>query len=94
MALKFEWDEEKARANLTKHGISFEEAVTVFDDPFSLTIDDPLHSIQEDRFFTIGYSQVQRLIIVVHTERGIDNIRIISARIATKRERRIYEQDI
>ena len=94
MALKFEWDKEKARANLKKHSISFEEALTVFDDPFSLTIDDPLHSTGEDRFLTIGYSQVERLLVVVYTERGIDNIRIISARIATKRERRIYEQGI
>lgn len=93
MALNFEWNEEKARANLKKHSVSFEEAMTVFDDPFSITIDDTLHSTEEERFLIIGYSQVQRLLVVVHTERR-DNIRLISARIATRSERRIYERGI
>ncbi len=87
----FEWDEEKARQNLQKHRVSFEEATTVFSDPFSLTIDDPLHSTKEERFVILGYSEVQRLLVVVHTDRG-DNIRIISARPATQHERQLYEQ--
>lgn len=87
----FEWDEDKAKRNLNKHKVSFFEAVTVFDDPFSLTIDDPLHSLDEERFIIIGYSEQQRLLTVVHTERG-DNIRIISARLATRGERQFYEQ--
>ncbi|MBD0363193.1 MAG: BrnT family toxin [Coleofasciculus sp. C3-bin4] len=93
MELNFEWDEEKARTNLKKHGVSFAEATTVFGDSFAVTIDDPLHSIDEERFVTIGYSEAQRLLVVVHTDRG-DNIRIISARTATRRERQTYEQDV
>ena len=88
----FEWDEQKAQKNFEKHGVSFEEAATIFGDPFSLTIDDPLHSIDEERCVTLGYSEAQRLLIVVHTDRG-DNIRIISARAATLRERKTYEQN-
>jgi hypothetical protein len=93
MELNFEWDEEKARTTLKKHGVSFAEATTVFGDSFAVTIDDPLHSIDEERFVTIGYSEAQRLLVVVHTDRG-DNIRIISARTATRRERQTYEQDV
>jgi len=93
MGLTFEWDEKKARKNLKKHGVSFEEAATVFGDPLSLTIDDPLHSKHEKRFVTMGESIRRRILVVVHTERG-DNIRIISARVATRRERRIYEEGI
>jgi len=93
MELNFEWDEEKARTNLKKHGVSFAEATTVFGDSFAVTIDDPLHSIDEEPFVTIGYSEAQRLLVVVHTDRG-DNIRIISARTATRRERQTYEQDV
>jgi hypothetical protein len=93
MELNFEWDETKARTNLKKHGVSFAEATTVFGDSFAVTIDDPLHSIDEERFVTIGYSEAQRLLVVVHTDRG-DNIRIISARTATRRERQTYEQDV
>ncbi|MCL1473085.1 BrnT family toxin [Argonema antarcticum] len=91
MTLNFEWNEEKARANVKKHSISFVEAATVFSDPFSVIIDDPLHSTEEYRFIAIGYSDRQRLLVVVYTERE-DNIRIISARVATSRERRTYEQ--
>ncbi len=91
MGLTFEWDDAKASQNRTKHGVAFEEAATVFADTLSLTIDDPLHSVEEERFVTIGESALRRLIVVVHTERG-DTIRIISARQATRRERRDYEQ--
>ncbi|MBU1208946.1 MAG: BrnT family toxin [Proteobacteria bacterium] len=92
MALLFEWDPKKARRNLNIHGISFDEASTAFRDPLSGTIDDPLHSEDEERFVLIGQSQRGRLLVVVHTERG-DRIRIISARLATNRERIRYEKN-
>jgi uncharacterized protein len=88
----FEWDSEKAEANLKKHGVSFEEAETIFFDPLSLTIPDPLHSEKENRFIITGFSNQQRQLVVVHTDRG-DKIRIISARLATPGERRKYEQE-
>ncbi|HNB51022.1 MAG TPA: BrnT family toxin [Anaerolineales bacterium] len=92
MKPNFEWDESKARLNLTKHaGVSFSEAKTVFDDEFSVTIHDPQHSIEEERFVDIGRSAKGRILVVVYTERGT-NIRIISARKATLTERRIYEE--
>ena len=91
MGLNFEWDAQKAAINKNKHGVSFEEASTVFGDPLSLTIDDPLHSINEERFIIIGKSCQQRTLIVVHTERG-NKIRIISARLATSREKKTYEE--
>ena len=91
MPLSFEWDEKKATSNSRKHGVSFAEAATVFADPFSLTIRDPAHSQEEDRFATLGTSHRGKLLVVVHTERG-DNIRIISARPASRRERRTYEE--
>jgi uncharacterized DUF497 family protein len=87
--MQFEWDEDKARSNLKKHGVSFEEASTVFGDPLALTIPDPLHSEEEDRFVTLGESNRRRL--VVSTDRD-DRIRIISARVATKREKKNYEE--
>ena len=91
MALQFEWDSNKARSNKRKHGVSFEEASTVFGDPLSVTIADPAHSRGEDRFVTIGTSLNNKLIVVVHTDRdGI--IRIISARRATRNEKQQYEQ--
>jgi hypothetical protein len=90
MGLSFEWDANKARTNLVKHDISFEEASTVFGDPRSLTIPDPTHSTVENRFVIIGTSHRGKLLVVVHTERD-DNIRIISARTASRRERRSYE---
>jgi len=90
--LKFEWDSQKAKINLEKHGVSFIEASTAFKDILSLTIDDPLHSIDEERLVLIGKSYKNRLIIVVHTERG-ENMRIISARKAIKRERKQYESN-
>ena len=76
--------------NIKKYNVTFEEAGTVFSDPFSLTIDDPLHSDDENRFVLIGKSYKKRILIVIHTERG-NNIRIISARKATKKEREYYE---
>lgn len=90
--LTFEWDPQKAESNIEKHGVSFEEASTVFRDPLSLTIDDPLHSTGEKRMVQIGISHKNRLLVVVHTERG-DNIRIVSARKATKKERNNYESN-
>jgi hypothetical protein len=89
--LKFEWDKAKAEANLRKHGISFEEAASVFGDPMALTFEDPDHSIGEQRWITFGISQVGRLLVVAHTGRRRAN-RIISARKVTRRERGIYEQ--
>ncbi len=75
MGLTFEWDENKAKQNLKKHSVSFEEAGTVFGDPLSRTIADPLHSQDEDRFVTLGESHGRRLLVVVFTERG-EKIRI------------------
>ena len=88
--MRFEWDREKAQANVQKHGVSFDEAVTVFYDPLSATFDDVEHSTGESRFITIGYSARGRLLVVAHTERGA-TVRIISARRATARERRRHE---
>ena len=89
----FEWDPDKARQNLIKHDVSFEEAGTAFKDKLSITIPDPLHSDDEDRFILLGYSESNRLLVVVHTDRN-DRIRIISARQATKKERITYEEGI
>jgi uncharacterized protein len=86
-----EWDPSKAAANLRKHGISFAEAATALADELSITGADPDHSKGEGRFVTFGVSSAGRLLVVAHTERG-DRLRIISARPATKRERRIYEE--
>jgi uncharacterized DUF497 family protein len=91
MGLAFEWDKDKACQNVKKHGVSFDEASTVFADPLALTIDDPLHSQDEDRFVTMGQSHQGRLLVVVFTERG-ERIRIISARVASRRERKDYEK--
>jgi len=88
--MKFEWDKDKERRNIRKHAISFDEAVTVFYDPLSATFPDPDHSIEEDRFITVGYSSQGRLFVVSHAERG-DAIRIISARHATMSERKRHE---
>ncbi|MFH7028741.1 MAG: BrnT family toxin [Heteroscytonema crispum UTEX LB 1556] len=91
MELGFEWHEEKAKENLRKHGIRFEEAKTVFNDPFSITIADSEHSVEEERYIDIGLSINGQLLVVVYTERQ-SNIRIISCRKATKAERQVYEQ--
>jgi uncharacterized DUF497 family protein len=90
--LKFEWDADKAAVNKSKHGVTFEEAATVFGDPESFTIFDPAHSQAENRFIILGRSHLDRLLVVVHTERG-DNVRIISARRASRRERKFYEEN-
>ena len=92
MSFTFEWDPEKARENEAKHGGSFSEAVTVFGDPFSVTVPDPDHSRGEERFLTIGTSHRQRLIVVAHADRD-DVIRPINARAATRSERKIYEEE-
>lgn len=89
--LKFEWDEAKAESNEQKHGVSFEEAASVFGDPLALTFSDPDHSLGEKRWLTFGVSCTDRLLLVAHAERG-RAIRIISARKATRHERGIYEQ--
>ena len=90
--LIFEWDPKKANRNIKKHGVSFDEASTAFQDTLSLTIDDPLHSDNEMRIVLIGMSYKNRILVVVHTERE-DHIRIISARKATKKEREQYESN-
>jgi uncharacterized DUF497 family protein len=91
MALDFEWDPAKAEANLKEHGVSFDEATTIFRDTHSITISDPDHSDSEDRFIDIGMSHRMRLLVVSYTERQ-DKIRIISARQPTRAERRSYEE--
>ena len=91
--MKFEWDEDKDTANQDKHQVTFEEAKTVFNDPFSITISDPDHSVDEHRFIDIGFSVKRRVLVVVYTERNA-KIRIISARIASKAERKNYEERI
>jgi uncharacterized DUF497 family protein len=91
MPLRFEWDPEKAQTNLGKHRVSFPEAATVFGDPLSVTFPDPDHSVDEERYITIGLSRSGQLLMVAHTDRG-DNIRIISARRSTRRERKFYEE--
>lgn len=88
----FEWDEEKARANLRKHKVGFEEAETVFDDPLSKTIPDPNHSKSERRFLDIGESENGRIIVVSYTQRG-SSTRLISARLATQTERQKYAEE-
>ncbi|MBC8132219.1 MAG: BrnT family toxin [Deltaproteobacteria bacterium] len=90
--MRFKWDPEKARNNLVKHGVSFEEAATAFGDPLAFTRFDPDHSDEEDRFLLLGATSEARLVVVSHTNRA-DDIRIISARVATRRERRTYASD-
>jgi uncharacterized DUF497 family protein len=91
VALTFEWDSRKARSNLAKHDFGFDEASTIFGDPLSLTISDPEHSLSENRYITMGKAFNGKLLVVVHTDRG-DNIRIISARRASRRELQRYEK--
>jgi uncharacterized DUF497 family protein len=88
----YEWDTKKAAANELKHGVSFDEARTVFLDPLAETFDDPDHSADEDRFMTIGMSVQQRLLFVAHADRGEDRVRIISARVATRGEIHAYQE--
>lgn len=89
--MKFEWDENKAARNLSKHGISFEEAKTVFDDPLYVDFYDPDHSEDEARYLIVGASNRRRLLIMSYTERG-DSIRLISAREVTRSEQEAYEE--
>jgi len=91
--VEYEWNPEKDRKNREKHGVSFGEATTVFLDPLHVTVLDERHSIGEIRFRTIGYTTMNRLVIVAHTDRE-ERIRMITAREATPRERRDYEQSI
>jgi uncharacterized DUF497 family protein len=90
-AMTFEWDSIKAEQNRRKHGVSFSEAATVLGDPLAVTYPDPDHSLQEQRFITVGMARTGRMLIVAHTDRG-ENIRIISARQTTRREREHYEE--
>ena len=89
--MQFEWDPVKAKRNLKKHGVSFEEAVTVFYDPLSATFDDPDHSTGEYRYITVGLSSRDRLLVVAHAERG-KILRVINARLATAHERKKHEE--
>jgi uncharacterized protein len=91
--IDFEWDVTKARTNLRKHGVAFNEATTVLKDKLSITIHDPDHSGDEDRYITIGASITGRLLMVAHTDRG-DRTRIISVRELTRKERNAYELEI
>jgi uncharacterized DUF497 family protein len=91
--IEFEWDPDKADLNLRKHGVAFKEAATVFRDPLGITIFDPDHSEEEDRFITVGFSGHGRLLTVGHTDRG-ERIRIINARELTRAEREAYEEEI
>jgi uncharacterized DUF497 family protein len=88
--MEFEWDDAKAESNERKHGVAFSEALTLFGDPLSVTGYDPRHADDEDRFLTMGVSVDGRLLVVSHTDRG-DTVRVISAREATRRERKDYE---
>jgi hypothetical protein len=90
--MKFEWDQSKAASNLKKHGVSFEEAKTVFDNPLAVIFDDEAHSVDEQREIIIGHSRQNRLLLIAFTERS-GNVRIISARPATRNEREDYEQN-
>jgi len=91
MAFTFEWDPQKAIKNARKHGVTFDEAATVFGDPYGLIVADPRHSAAESRSVLLGYSQAGRLLAVMFTERG-DRLRLLSARTAIRRERRHYEE--
>jgi uncharacterized protein len=88
--VRFEWDRGKAEGNLEKHAVSFEEAITIFYEPLATSFPDPEHSLEESRFITFGYSTRGRLLVVSHTDRG-DAVRVISARVATPKERKRYE---
>lgn len=90
--MRFDWDDRKAAANLTKHGVSFNEAATVIGDALGWTYPDPKHSRSEQRWITVGLSDAGRVLVVSHTDQNDEAIRIISARRATKKERRFYEE--
>jgi uncharacterized protein len=93
MALTFEWDQDKAQANLRKHRVSFDEATSAFDDPLAQMLPDDDHSIEELREILIGHSIRDRLLVISFTERGHNRVRLISARIATRHERKAYEEN-
>jgi uncharacterized DUF497 family protein len=86
----FEWDANKEAANQRKHGVTFKEATTVFGDPRAVNMSDPMHSLEEERFTLLGLSRLGRVLVVCYTDRS-PRTRIITARVATKRERRMYE---
>lgn len=88
----YEWDPKKANENLKRHKVSFDEATSVFTDPFALTFDDPDHSLEERRYATIGTSSKQRIVFLAHVDRGEDHVRIISARPATATEAYAYQE--
>ena len=90
--MKFAWDPTKAAGNLSKHRVDFREAATVFDDPLSMTFPDTDHSVGEQRYLMLGISARNRILVVVHSDTG-EVVRIISARAATRRERRFYEEN-
>ena len=90
--MEFEWDPEKAFENVRKHGVTFSEAATLFGDPLAVTVADPDHSREEERFLTVGFSARSRWLIVAHTDRE-DRVRIFSARELTRAERRAYEEN-
>lgn len=92
MELTFEWDFRKAKANHAKHRVSFEEAVTAFGDPLGRMQSDPRHSVGEERLVLLGRSAAGRLLAVMFTDRGASRLRVISARLATRRERTTYEE--
>jgi uncharacterized DUF497 family protein len=92
MSVQFEWDERKAKANRKKHKVSFEEASSVFGDPIAKIFYDEEHSAEENREIIVGHSSSDRLLVVSFTERGQDVVRIISARVATRNERKSYEE--
>ncbi|MGH7845131.1 MAG: BrnT family toxin [Candidatus Binatia bacterium] len=93
MSLKFEWDHKKAASNLSKHGVSFDEALTVFGDPLARIFDDEDHSIAEQREIIIGHSVKERLLVACFTSQG-ESVRILSARKATRKEQRDYEENV
>ena len=90
--MEVEWDDEEAASNWNKHQVTFEEAVSALDDPLAVTYDDPVHSAEEERFISIGLSRLNRLLLVSHTDRA-GTIRIISARLVTRGERKHYEDE-
>jgi hypothetical protein len=90
--IDFEWDPSKAKENLRKHGVSFDEGATIFRDPLGITIYDPDHSHQENRYITIGSSSNGRVIMVAHTDR-YGRTRVINARELTRKERKAYENE-
>jgi uncharacterized DUF497 family protein len=94
MSYRFEWDDNKARSNIIDHGVSFDEASTVFEDSLARIFDDEHHSIEEKREIIIGHSVNNRLLLVCFTERSEEIIRIISARLPTPRERKDYEENV